>query len=320
MQNEGLHLRPIANAVVTSPAEAFSIEQMQQMIAYLSTQLNQQQTKSFVLESIHGAVHSTTLLVLDVSMTPRTSNFISNLHLDGNSCFTLLSDMTSSNPSTWVLGTGATHHVCNTLSLFTHSQSVTSINITLPTGLSVKVSCIGTVCLSPKFELHDVLYVPSFQFNLISISSLISTNNYQVVFDADTCVIQDRAQGLMTGRGSRHGNLYILDSQSTTSFTNDHLCFSTISSDVWHFHLGHASFNCIHSLRHELSLKQDISLPSSTHCDICHLAKQWKQPFPSLNNMSKHPFDLVHLDIWGPFSVHTINGHKYFLTIVDDHS
>ena len=30
-------------------------------------------------------------------------------------------------------------------------------------------------------------------------------------------------------------------------------------------------------------------------------------------------FDLVHCDLWGPFSVPTIEGYKYFLTIVDDY-
>lgn len=31
-------------------------------------------------------------------------------------------------------------------------------------------------------------------------------------------------------------------------------------------------------------------------------------------------FQLIHLDIWGPFKVPTHNGERYFLTIVDDFS
>lgn len=31
-------------------------------------------------------------------------------------------------------------------------------------------------------------------------------------------------------------------------------------------------------------------------------------------------FDLLHMDIWGPFSTPSMSGHQYFLTIVDDHS
>jgi len=29
---------------------------------------------------------------------------------------------------------------------------------------------------------------------------------------------------------------------------------------------------------------------------------------------------LIHVDIWGPYSIPSIHGHKYFLTIVDDYS
>ena len=54
------------------------------------------------------------------------------------------------------------------------------------------------------------------------------------------------------------------------------------------------------------------------HCEICPLAKQKKLHFPSSSHVSKACFDLIHCDIWGPFFVSTINGFKYFLTIVDD--
>ena len=53
---------------------------------------------------------------------------------------------------------------------------------------------------------------------------------------------------------------------------------------------------------------------------FCPLAKQKRIHFPFNNNKCSHPFDLVHMDVWGPFSILTSNGHKYFLTIVDDAS
>ena len=36
--------------------------------------------------------------------------------------------------------------------------------------------------------------------------------------------------------------------------------------------------------------------------------------------MSDNPFDLLHIDAWGPFSTSTVEGYRYFLTIVDDHT
>ena len=55
-------------------------------------------------------------------------------------------------------------------------------------------------------------------------------------------------------------------------------------------------------------------------CDACHKAKQKKLIFPVSSSHSLSPFALIHVDIWGPCSTTSIHGHKYFLTIVDDHT
>ena len=36
--------------------------------------------------------------------------------------------------------------------------------------------------------------------------------------------------------------------------------------------------------------------------------------------MSCAPFDILHADLWGPFSTISTLGHKYFLTLVDDYT
>ena len=36
--------------------------------------------------------------------------------------------------------------------------------------------------------------------------------------------------------------------------------------------------------------------------------------------MREKAFELVHIDTWGPFSVPTVDGFRYFFTIVDDFS
>lgn len=55
-------------------------------------------------------------------------------------------------------------------------------------------------------------------------------------------------------------------------------------------------------------------------CSNCPLAKQKHLPYISNNNLCANAFDLLHIDIWGPFSVPTPEGYRYFLTIVDDHT
>jgi hypothetical protein len=55
-------------------------------------------------------------------------------------------------------------------------------------------------------------------------------------------------------------------------------------------------------------------------CDVCHVSKQKINPYNSCDNVAVSVFDLVHFDIWGPLSIPSILGHRYFLTVVDDHS
>lgn len=55
-------------------------------------------------------------------------------------------------------------------------------------------------------------------------------------------------------------------------------------------------------------------------CSICPLAKQTRNPFPLSSINTKAPFELIHVDIWGGYHVPTLDGARYFLTIVDDFS
>ena len=50
------------------------------------------------------------------------------------------------------------------------------------------------------------------------------------------------------------------------------------------------------------------------------LQSKKRLPFPLSSSKSKKCFDLIHIDVWGPYSVTSIHGHKYFFTIVDDYS
>ena len=93
--------------------------------------------------------------------------------------------------------------------------------------------------------------------------------------------------------------------------------FATATSDLWHFRLGHSSHAKLSLLNKIVS---DLAINKPHGCDICHLAKQKRLSFPSSTHVSNAIFDLVHCDLWGPFFVSTIDGYRFFLTIVDDYS
>lgn len=55
-------------------------------------------------------------------------------------------------------------------------------------------------------------------------------------------------------------------------------------------------------------------------CDTFFYAKHKRLPFQESKTISFKPFDLIHMDIWGPFSIPFMLGHEYFLTVIDYHT
>jgi len=51
------------------------------------------------------------------------------------------------------------------------------------------------------------------------------------------------------------------------------------------------------------------------------MTKFFRFPFPLSYSITLHVFDLVHTNIWrleSPFNVASFEGHRYFLTVIDD--
>ena len=43
-------------------------------------------------------------------------------------------------------------------------------------------------------------------------------------------------------------------------------------------------------------------------------------PFNTSESISTDIFNLIHFDVWGPSSISSINGSRYFVVFVDDYS
>lgn len=86
---------------------------------------------------------------------------------------------------------------------------------------------------------------------------------------------------------------------------------------LWHKRLGHPNFSYLKKLMPNIFLNIDVK---DLFCDVCNLTKLTKSVYPPKPYVPSHAFNLVHSDIWGPFQVANINGAKWFITFVDDHT
>lgn len=79
---------------------------------------------------------------------------------------------------------------------------MSGVTVSLPNELNETITHIGTVHISSSLVLHNVLHVPSFRFNLISVCSLLRDSNLSAHFYPTFCVLQESSRDLMIGRAT----------------------------------------------------------------------------------------------------------------------
>ena len=84
-----------------------------------------------------------------------------------------------------------------------------------------------------------------------------------------------------------------------------------------HRRLGHPPFHLLQTMYPLYFEKLSID---KLVCEACQLAKSKRKTYPSMNLRCHRPFQLIHCDIWGPSPHLDINGFRWFLVCMDDHS
>ena len=101
----------------------------------------------------------------------------------------------------WLLDSGASCHLTGNLNLLSNVHEASSIHLELPNGETTLATKKGLVHLNSQIVLKDVLYVPQFCCNLISIAQLIDDSFCSVTFIKKLCVIQDLTTRSLIGVG-----------------------------------------------------------------------------------------------------------------------
>ncbi|GJW81111.1 retrovirus-related pol polyprotein from transposon TNT 1-94 [Tanacetum coccineum] len=236
---------------------------------------------------------------------------------------------------------GASDHMSPHLNLFISTKHLKKLIIVhFLDGTSKTVTIVGQVQLTPSLILTDVFYIPDFQLNLLSVSNLIKTRQLAACFYANDFVFHDLTTNQIVVVGKGYKNLYIckptLD-QATFDAEVSAFCKTYQNVILVHCFNKNAFSNSVskhyvdiktfHKRLAYTSVSKLVHIPQYKHldvssfsCECCLLSKHHRLPFQRSTSIAKNPFDLIHVDLWGPFKHHVQDGAHYFYAIMDDHT
>ncbi|GJR65502.1 retrovirus-related pol polyprotein from transposon TNT 1-94 [Tanacetum coccineum] len=171
--------------------------------------------------------------------------------------------------------------------------------------------------------ISRVYYVEGLGYNLFSVRQFCDSN-LEVAFRQHTCFIRN-LEGVDLLTGSRGNNLYTLSLGDMMA--SSPICLlskaSKTKSWLWHRRLSHLNFGAInHLARHGLVRGlPKLKFEKDHLCSACAMGKSKKKPHkPKSEDTNQEKLYLLHMDLYGPMRVASVNGKKYILVIVDDYS
>ncbi|SOV09289.1 uncharacterized protein UDID_18549 [Ustilago sp. UG-2017a] len=233
--------------------------------------------------------------------------------------------------NTWIVDSGATHHMVNDeRMLLTSTNKVGQISMAGDERLRVKAIGDASLWVSEAtIQLLDVLYVPKLNANLLSVQGLIE-NGARVIFDKfGTTIKQNDGTQVQFRRDRRQGRFKVQgqalaleleetlddvpkDNQNTGRLDNvpednqntgnrDSNSMEDKDSYLWHERFGHPGRDKTRQIKEHYLGTDERMEHESKHCST-----------------SEAPLELVHIDLMTDFKGHA--NYHYVLVAVDDFS
>ncbi|GJY99545.1 putative ribonuclease H-like domain-containing protein [Tanacetum coccineum] len=189
----------------------------------------------------------------------------------------------------------------------------------------------GTI-KTPILDFENVYYVKELQqFNLFSISQICDKKN-RVLFIDTGCLMLSKDfmlpdESMVVLRVTRKHNLYTINLNNLSPRGNLACLVAKASVDEsvkWHRRMGHVNYKNMNRLvKGNLVRGLPPKLFKNDHtCVACCKGKQHKASYKAITAVSSisEPLQLLHMDLFGPTSIRSIDHKYYCLVITDDYS
>ncbi|GBM40679.1 Retrovirus-related Pol polyprotein from transposon TNT 1-94 [Araneus ventricosus] len=238
----------------------------------------------------------------------------------------------------WVFDMAATAHFCSNKSLYYSFEPVSNMQMTLAVGEKESpVEGKGIIHFlvkdkDSKFSdiiLKDVLYNPNLHRNLLS-GGKLERLGINFVGSKSKIHVYDKNWNELFHALRKNYMYFLKPSKYITMSKGKNDCVNLSAnqvekvniSDLWHERCCHINNDYILNTSKNISVKGLPELFGLTEdCVPCKLAKSRRVSFKSIGQIrSKHPLELLHMDLCGLLPVLSQGGNRYFFMIVDDFS
>jgi hypothetical protein len=221
--------------------------------------------------------------------------------------------------SRWMVDSGCTHHISPYRSDFTDYTSVTGM---VDLGGRAQIAQVGSGTVSVRttegvlLTLSDVMHVPDAKLCYFSVTVLLEKKG-RIVFENMGFTIY--LAGTRLASGYCNGQLFWFDASISAVNAHAHV---PLSIELWHQRMGHMFYPAL--MRYKDSVKGitlDSSIdPDQAPCPGCELRKQTRLPFPTSHKRSDCRLQIIYSDLASPMQEQSIQGIKYLVSFIDDHS
>nr|GEU32524.1 putative ribonuclease H-like domain-containing protein [Tanacetum cinerariifolium] len=181
-----------------------------------------------------------------------------------------------------------------------------------------------------KLDFDNVYFVKELKFNLFSVSQMCDKKN-SVLFTDNECVVLSYDFNLpeenhVLLRVPRENNMYNVDLKNVVPL-GDLTCLfakaTLVESNLWQRRLGHINFKTMNKLVKDNLVNglQSQVFEINHTCVACKKGKQHRASCKSkpVNSVSQ-PLQRLHMDLFGPTFIKSLNKTSCFPVVTDDYS
>ena len=231
---------------------------------------------------------------------------------------------TETDINNWYVDSGASKHMSPIREDFTDFVDLNPpYKIKTANNQVMDATGIGRVKLhladNDPITLTDVLFVPTLASSLLSVRRL-EEKGLTITFANAKCTIMKGDEVYATA---------IPEGNSIYRLETAYYAHATMISDknptsinLWHKRLGHLHAKAIQDMAQKgmVTGLENLQIEELDFCESCIMGKQHRNPIPANRKRADEVLELVHTDVWGPASIPTLGGNRYFVTFIDDQS